>query len=68
MLLPSLIYSVMVKMSDSIDDPWAYTNLTDHVVQQILASPDAALSEVRVFAVSCTDKKVITCMTNVFLI
>lgn len=33
-------------MSDAIYDPYAYTRLTDHVVQQILMSTGPELEEV----------------------
>lgn len=36
----------LVKMSEAIYDPHAYTRLTDHVVQQILMSSDPNLEEV----------------------
>lgn len=41
----------MVKMSDAIDDPVAYTRLTDNIVQQILASTDPKLHEVHIYLV-----------------
>ena len=35
-------------MSEAIDDPYAYTRLTDNVYQQILASEDDNFKEVHV--------------------
>lgn len=35
-----------VRMSKAIEDPYAYTRLTDHVIQQILMSTSPELEEV----------------------
>lgn len=35
-----------VRMSEAIEDPYAYTRLTDHVIQQILMSTIPELEEV----------------------
>ncbi len=37
-----------VKMSDAIEDPYAYTRLTDNVVQQILLSTEPQLQKVHI--------------------
>lgn len=41
-------YSKPVRMSEAIDDPFAYTRLTDCVLQQIVMSTDPNLREVRI--------------------
>ena len=35
-----------VRMSEAIENPYAYTRLTDHVIQQILMSTKPELEEV----------------------
>lgn len=40
-----------VKLSDCIDDMYAYTNLTDHVFHQILLSRDPKLKEASILIV-----------------
>lgn len=35
-----------VRMSEAIENPYAYTRLTDHVIQQILMSTTPELEEV----------------------
>lgn len=36
-------------MSEAIEDPHAYTRLTDFVLQQIMTSTDKNLTEVRMY-------------------
>ena len=48
--LPVIYFREFVKMSDAIHDMFAYTNLTDSVVQMIMASSYPKLKPV------CNDK------------
>ena len=41
-----------VKLSDCIDDMYAYTNLTDHVFHQILLSRDPKFKEASILICS----------------
>lgn len=46
-LLTPHLCSKCIKMSEAFQDPFAYTRLTDFVLQQIMVSADPNLREVR---------------------